>query len=452
MHRIFSTTALMTLTLLSSPAMAMDSGAVESKLEMMMQRLERLETENKQLRKQVAGLSKATSHAVPKEVSALREADALTLARQQPASGGGMTIPGTDTTVKIGGYVKADAIMDVNSGYGADFAKFAAIPLDGSVDDNKSSDFHMHARQTRVNLKTVTPTAMGDLKTVVEGDFYGSRGSELVTNGHSPQLRLAYGEIGGLLAGQNWSNFMDLKAYPESLDFIGPVGITLLRQVQVRYSNQLEDGWGYSVSLENPNADFTNAGTDTVVDGDRLPDVVLGLNKDTSWGHWAARGLLRDIAVENETTGQSENEFGYALSLTSRINVGEKDNLKLRASYGDGVGRYIYDIATSSKAAAYNNNELQTQSAFAGYASYQHHWSDEFRSNFMGGYAKIDNETGRIGSANNETIWSGHANFIWQPVMQYKMGLEYIHGYRELDNGTDGALDRVQASFIYSIN
>jgi hypothetical protein len=420
-----------------------DMQAILNKLNALSDRVESLEQENKSLRTQLESAPPAASNLPVPFPGAARPA------KDEKYS---MTIPGTDTTVKLGGYVKADTILDVGSSYGGDFARFASIPLDGSSAADDTSQFHMHARNTRFNLTTTTPSVLGDIKTFAEIDFYGTRGSDLVTNGHAPQLRQAYGQVGGLLAGQTWSNFMDLALYPESLDFVGPAGITLLRQTQVRWSDTLGDGLSYSISAENPNADFTNGSTDAVSSLDRAPDVVAGLNQNTSWGMWSARALLRDISVKNNTTGDTDSAFGLSGALGARINTVGKDNLKLRATYGNGMGRYIYDIATSAQSSAYNNGELDAQTGFAGYASYQHYWTDTLRSNFMGGYVWMDNETSLIGQANNETIWSGHANLIWEPVPQYKVGLEYIHGERELDNGTDGQLDRFMASFIYNLN
>lgn len=416
---------------------------LQATMQMMMQRIEALEKENASLKSKVTDIDEQRVSSVsPSSVSSI-----------EPAADGATKIPGTDTTIKLGGYIKADFIEDIGTGYGEDFAKFAAIPLDNSSAEKKSSDFHAHARQTRLNLTTTTPTEIGEVKAVAEVDFFGTRGSELATNGHEPQLRLAYGQVGGLMAGQNWSNFFDAAAYPETLDYVGPVGVTIIRQVQLRYSGDINDnGLGYSVSLENPNSDFTNGSADTVVGYERYPDFVGVLTQKQDWGHVSLSGILRDISVKNETTDQSESDIAYALSASSNINLGESDNLKFRAAYGNGLGRYIYDIATSAKGAAYNNGTLDLQDGYAGYAAYQHKWTDDLRSTLMGGYASMDNETALIGNAQNKSIWSGHANLIWQPVKQYKVGVEYMHGERELDNGSDGKLDRVQASFIYNLN
>lgn len=407
----------------------------------------KLQAQNEKLAEAIPAIEELEEFAQNIEIK-----EAQHIAAIEPSAGDGIKIPGTDTTLKFGGYVKADAITDIGSGYGNYFARFAGIPLGGCAADDKSSSFSMHARQTRLNVKSTTPTSLGDVNVFAEVDFYGTRGSDLVTNGHSPQLRQAYGEFNGLLAGQTWSNFMDLGAYPESLDFVGPVGITLLRQTQVRYSDKLNDGWSYSVSLENPNSDFTETTADTVTGDERIPDFVAAVTKKGDWGHVSLRGLAREISVQNETDNNSDRDFAYGVAASGKFNVGEKDNLKLRATYGDGLGRYLYDVATSAGSAGYNNDQLELQDVYSGYASYQHHWSDTFRSNFMAGYAHINNATDLIGTGQNEDIMSAHANLIWQPVKPVKIGVEYIHGQRELDNGSDGKLNRVKASFIYAFN
>ena len=106
-------------------------------------------------------------------------------------------------------------------------------------------------------------------------------------------------------------------------------------------------------------------------------------------------------------------------------------------------------MANSNNGSTFKNGVLETQKAYGGYVAYQHVWAPEWRTNLIAGYTGIDNNTAITGTAVNKEITSAHANLIWNPDPAYRVGLEYMHGYRELESGVEGDLDRVQASFIY---
>ncbi len=117
-------------------------------------------------------------------------------------------IPKTNARITIGGYVKFDMIHDFNPINSPSFFDVSKIPTDGS----KGTNTHLQANETRLILDFRTPMGKSDLRTYVEGDFYGTSGAF--------RLRHAYVEIGGrLLAGQTWSNFMDESIIPPTLGF-----------------------------------------------------------------------------------------------------------------------------------------------------------------------------------------------------------------------------------------
>ena len=58
---------------------------------------------------------------------------------------------------------------------------------------------------------TMTKTDMGELKGKLEFELYGVGSDEGKT---TPRLRHAYFELGEFLAGQTWSNFMDISGVP----------------------------------------------------------------------------------------------------------------------------------------------------------------------------------------------------------------------------------------------
>ena len=78
-------------------------------------------------------------------------------------------MPGTNTSVSFSGYVKLDAIYDLDQDLGDSFFGYdwgggaSGILLDG--DDSGQRKASLHARQTRLRFDSLTPTKMGGLKT-----------------------------------------------------------------------------------------------------------------------------------------------------------------------------------------------------------------------------------------------------------------------------------------------
>src|SRR5438477_536453 len=157
-----------------------------------------------------------------------KEADAAQRVVTAGATKGSFKLPGSNTSVTFGGYVKLDAVYsNPSAGVGttADlFLQPNAIAVGPGAGDNERNQVKFGARESRMFAKTSTPTAWGDLVTYIEGDFYGADGNESASNSSGLRLRQAYGSLGHFLGGQTWTNFMYVPALPETLDFGGPVG------------------------------------------------------------------------------------------------------------------------------------------------------------------------------------------------------------------------------------
>ena len=82
-------------------------------------------------------------------------------------------IPKTNAMITIGGYVKFDLIQDFNPINSVSFFDVSKIPTDGS----KGTNTHLQANETRLILDFRTPAGKTDLRTYVEGDFYGTNGA-----------------------------------------------------------------------------------------------------------------------------------------------------------------------------------------------------------------------------------------------------------------------------------
>ena len=127
---------------------------------------------------------------------------------------GYITVPGTDTSIKIGGYVKIDGTYDARGGgLGGIGSDFRDIYLSGTAKANRAGDFQVGARQTNLTLSTISPTAYGDVKTFIKADLYGApNGNAQYSNSYTPRLYQAFitaNLAGGTVeVGQDWSTFI----------------------------------------------------------------------------------------------------------------------------------------------------------------------------------------------------------------------------------------------------
>jgi hypothetical protein len=240
---------------------------------------------------------------------------------------------------------------------------------------------------------------------------------------------------------------MDLDAYPESLDYIGPAGLSFVRQAQVRYTDTFADHATWSLAIETPQTDTATVANRASLN--EMPDLTGKVIYKDTFGQVAVRGLARQLNAGDTTTGVEGKAFGWGLGASGKILAFQKDAFVGQVVYGHGVGHYLFDVANSGNGNTLVGTDLNPQTAWGGYAGYQHYWSNDFRSNLMAGYTGIDNDVTRTGSAVNKEIISAHANLIWSPVPSYRVGIEYMHGYRELESGVSGDLDRIQTLFMY---
>jgi len=208
-------------------------------------------------------------------------------------------IPGTDTSLRVGGAIIVDSQyymtgapgINGSNGVGTGLGTVAVtgtltgVTLDPhgkvvkgvvqatSPQHSRGRTWAISARRSQFNCETRTPTAWGEAKTLVELDFAGQNGIannlNQISNSWVPRLRYAYGTLGGLLVGQANSNFRDADSEPELLDFGGTEGYTgLARLPQARYTITGPYGTALAISAENPTTDiftpFGYAETDTI--------------------------------------------------------------------------------------------------------------------------------------------------------------------------------------------
>nr|WP_133001131.1 DcaP family trimeric outer membrane transporter [Luteimonas arsenica] len=365
-----------------------------------------------------------------------------------------------DAVFTYGGFIKFDAMVtDTSDGpiaegsAGRMFYVPSTIPVTANgaePDSDPYTDFH--AAFSRFWFAADHTTEGGDkFRAFIEADMFGggtsNLGNEVSTNTHGITLRHAYVSWNNWLAGQTWSNFQDVAALPEAVDFVGVTeGTTFVRQAQIRYTNG-----PFSVALENPHttvSDIATAARFNAGGSDSMPDVTARYVTSGKWGHFSAAGLLRQLKYGDES------ETGAAFSLSGRFNIGANDDIRWMANYGSGIGRYLgFGLGTDTVVDA--NGNLHAQDGAGGFVAWRHAFSDKLRSNLMYSVAEFDNDRGLAGwgpgsFAATERAQSFHANLIYSPFPKLDIGAEIGWAERELEDDRKGDLKRIQTTVKYS--
>ena len=357
------------------------------------------------------------------------------------------------TRVTYGGYVKLDATSQRTSGGQLagnsilrDFLFPSSIPVGGGP---SGFDTDFSARQTRFLFKTETDVGTDHkLSSLIELDFNVTEGgNERVTNSFSPRIRHALINYDNWTFGQGWSTFQNVGALPDSLDFIGVTpGTVFDRQPLIRYTKG-----GLQLAVEQPETVVTAQNGTMVTPGDdQIPDIVGRYNWSGDWGSFTAAGIVRQLHVStDDLMGVDDAAWGYGLSLSGKLKVGEKDDLRFMATAGDGLGRYI-GLNIVNDAAIKLDGTLDPIFTWSGFAAYRHVWADNLRSNLAGSYFKADNPVRLTTNQVTDESWNAFVNLIWTPVGPLNVGIELMYAQRTLEDGRSGNLQRVQVSTQYN--
>jgi len=357
---------------------------------------------------------------------------------------GFITIPGTNTIIKIGGYVKADGIYDANQFTGDD-SNLPNLRLKGlDADANRSNVFTAHAKQTRFSLGSETMTPHGQVLVYFEGDFFGSstegstgdfsRADTSSVNSYNFRVRHAYGsycfnEDHRVDIGQMWTLFYDPRSGGTTIEFNGPETTAQIRRPQIRYT-KAHHNWKFGVSLESGATEYldvspafvgtNNAGAVTLnagsggpptssynssqyrraqssflggISGDGnqgLPDLVGQIYyKKKNCYHFSLGVMGRELSIKKVTsTGPndpafSRKKYGYGIALGGRAFVHKKSNLFAQFNFGKGIGSYVFALDGYGAAIDVSRGMMQTQFGYGFLIGGEHYWAEKWRTNII---------------------------------------------------------------------
>jgi hypothetical protein len=291
-------------------------------------------------------------------------------------------IPGTDTCIKIGGYLRVETGVNafVFGGY------YSGI---NATNDRYRNTFQARSRED-LNIDTRTATEYGVLRTFFDATFswttgtlgVGPTGTILGNDqvaGGTLGVYYAFIQFAGFTMGKAISQFsLPWTNYPAN-NFDGLVGgggdVTGVNQLS--YTWQFGNGTSFTLSAQDPYAYYygglfntsfpgvTAANPLSTVIGANFgstpygvptqggfvaPDFVAMLRVEQAWGLFQASFAAHDnhagyYTATDETTGHPSDKWGWAGQLGASFNLpmlGPGDSLNISGVYTNGASRYNF--------------------------------------------------------------------------------------------------------------
>jgi opacity protein-like surface antigen len=416
---------------MATGAQADELSALKAQLEALQSRVNQLET-----------TGPATSAAYPEGASFIsfrRGSDLYKVdgpynrAGEEDSGDRGFTIAITPTAdlpapimeVSVSGYVKGDLIYDTHNNLG-----LSASPGNVAIGGGDDENFQAHARQSRFRIKSKSDTAVGQIRTLIEGDFEAN-----ISSGGF-RLRHAWGEWDmtpnlTLGVGQTWSTHYHFVGEIPTVDFsglLGTSGFNSSRNAQI----QLKSSSGpvsWAIGLQNPRSEVPGG------DDNQLPDLAAKANFDLGGASIGVSGIIREIHLDGSANGTgpiNDSEVGWGVSAGIDLPLGDMFSLHATGGYGDGDSSVT---GSPTGAAAVVGGSIRSVEAYGFAAGATLKLSEA--SSINAAYSYAAREKKNLGGAQDRAWEKIHVNYLWQPVSKLRMGVEGIYAERTIAGGAD---------------
>jgi hypothetical protein len=322
-------------------------------------------------------------------------------------------------------------------------------------------------RQTRLGLKTFTPTKRSVINGRFEMDLFGVGTNKGETTFH---LRHAFVEWGRLGVGQTWSPFIDAGAAPMTLDYWGPIGMVLYRNIQLRYTAINNPHHLLQVALERPGASADEGIYASRIELSQVnpefsyPDISTAYKFGFSSGYLRIAGIFRHIAWKDQLDDNYElsgSANGWGINFSTKISINKQNWLMGQVIYGKGIESCMndapYDIGIRVIGDSLSNRPIEGYAlpVFGYFAGLEHHWGAQLRSTASYSWTNISNAKTSLPQNFRQGRYA-LLNLLYFPNEKVMVGVELQWAQRLNEEEVDGFLKaqqrRVQLSFKYSFD
>ncbi|MGJ4969561.1 MULTISPECIES: porin [unclassified Bradyrhizobium] len=362
-------------------------------------------------------------------------------------------IPGTDTCIKLGGYLRAETAIATNSDFNGTFSG------QGGAHNRLSNYYTARARQD-INIDTRTATEYGVVRTFADLTFswtsggYAGTGSATGATAYSTagapgaqaDGNIAQGSVGVYYAFIQFAGFTMGKAvsqfdtpwvnYPgNNFDGLAGGGGTVTGVNQFSYTADFGSGITATVSAQDATAYYQNnlwnvAGSTAAgviggaygtsnYGGNVSPDFVGMVRVDQAWGLFQASFAAHDNHVAyygaSETSGHPADKWGWAAQLAlsiKNIPTGPGDTINVQGVYTNGASRYNIQSLMPNSYAMYGSTglagayqslgiagvgdsvfttggEQQLTTTYGVRGAYTHNWNPAWNTAIYGSWAAV---------------------------------------------------------------
>jgi hypothetical protein len=374
-------------------------------------------------------------------------------------------IPGTDTCLKVGGYLRAE--------YGFLEPQRFLDPRVGNIVIGRRRDASGFKAEGRIDADARTQTAYGTLRTYVrfQMDRLGGNNAALFGGGNATTAYLDKGfiQFAGFTAGRAQSNF---DFYADNYNFES-IANSDQSVNMFAYTATFGGGFSATIAAEDPTGtrrdgigNTTNifGTTNVAYAGLQLPDFVANVRVDQAWGAAQLSAAYHQVRTLNNFVGGLAPEThadadGFAVQGGVQFKLpmlAAGDQLWLEGAYQEGA--FLYQDAVGSMNAGFTGSYAlgglihpdadavaifnsatgtYTLSKSKGYSvmgAFQHYFTPTFSDILFGSYEhvsygaakNIDWALGGIGDASEYRIGN---QFVWTPVNNLSIGLEVIYSH-----------------------